>query len=142
MRQSAPIARWRNSHGALTQSWFTPAGRPQPRMLTQEFPAIRAPRPNQFALVLAFGFLIPGGMALVPLMAAAVLIIAALGKPQIEKILGSRTGFATVSIACALAGSTLGWGAPYHHWLADGLAGALWGIAVAAASWRYDLVAA
>lgn len=136
MRNSAPIARWRNSQGVLTQSWSA-TGRFQARALTQEHPArIQRAKPNLFALLLALGFFIPG-----PLMAGAVMVALALIKERIERHMGSRRGFIAVAVTCAGFGSTLALGAPNNHWLLDGVTGALWGTAVAASSWRYSLVA-
>src|SRR5215472_13748284 len=85
MRTSAPIARWQDSHGVLQQSWSTPAGRLQTRALTQEHPIAlrRTPRPNAFALLLAFGYLIPAFASTGSLLAGVVLIVSVLLKEQI-----------------------------------------------------------
>lgn len=65
-------------------------------------------------------------------MAAALLVTVALGGRQIVE---GRTGFVGLTVACAvLTGAALAWVAPNHHWLVDGITGALWGTAVALAS--------
>jgi hypothetical protein len=120
METSTSVAHWRQSRGALKQSWNT-TGSFHAYHLTQERPAYRErSRHNPFGYLAAVAYLLPAfvsGSILAPVVAAMALVV--LLRPA-----GARVAF-------IVSGVLLAFMSPGHDWVFYVATAAMWGTAVA-----------